>query len=105
MRASLGEDTLRRLIDQVPGESVKLLANIREALGQDDLAKAQGAAHSLKGMAGNCAATAIADLARRIEIDCVTVDEAKKRAESLKDVIARTERWHEKTAREPVASL
>ncbi len=81
------------MLKLVPGESDRLLSEIQWALGKGDLSTARQYAHSLKGMAGNYAATRIAAAAHAFEIEALTLDAARKKTSGLERVIEETQQW------------
>jgi signal transduction histidine kinase/CheY-like chemotaxis protein len=62
-----GVDVLGDLLGLFRGDSLPLLAAMREAVGRGDASGLRQAAHSLKGAASNLGATALADLCARLE--------------------------------------
>ena len=89
----IGKDTLRTLLATLPGECAELLKDLEKALANDDLPVARKVAHSIKGMAANYAATAIADIAREIEMNDLSIEQSKSRTIDLREVVTQTEDW------------
>ncbi len=102
LRSSIGEEVFQKILDLVPGESARLLSDIQWALGKGDLSTARQYVHSLKGMAGNYAATRIAAVAREFECEAQTLDAARKKSASLERVIEETQQWLEDSASGPL---
>ena len=86
------------MLKLVPGESARLLSDIQWALGKGDLTTARQYAHSLKGMAGNYAATRIAAVAREFDFETQSLDAAKEKTAALEQVIVETRQWIEESA-------
>ncbi len=98
LRGAIGYEVFQRMLILVPGESERLLSDIQWALGKGDLTTARQYAHSLKGMAGNYAATRIATVAREFEIEAQTLDAAREKTAGLERAIEETQQWLEKFA-------
>lgn len=97
LRDALGEEDLQALLESVPDETGRLLAEIQDALNGDDLAAARKAAHSLKGLASNFCALRIAAHARDIELEARSIDDARGMVGVLSGAIEDTRVFLEKT--------
>lgn len=86
------------MLKLVPGESARLLSDIQWALGKGDLSTARQYAHSLRGMAGNYAATRIAAVAGEFDFETQTLDAAKEKTTALEQAIEETRHWIEESA-------
>ncbi|MHA1599739.1 MAG: ATP-binding protein, partial [Alphaproteobacteria bacterium] len=93
LRCSLGEQAFQTMLGRVSGESEKLLHDIQRALGAGDLSTARHDAHTLMGMAGNCAAMRIAAVAREFEAEPRTLEAAREKTARLARVIEETQQW------------
>jgi len=93
LRGAIGEEAFEKMLSLVPGESAKLLNDIQRALSADDLPTARRCAHTLMGMASNCAATRIAAIAGELEIEVRTLDMAREKSAKLEQAIEETQRW------------
>jgi CheY-like chemotaxis protein/HPt (histidine-containing phosphotransfer) domain-containing protein len=67
LRVSGNEALFRRLLAQFPDNQGECVARIREALAAGDREAAARHAHTLRGVAGNLGAKALADLSARVE--------------------------------------
>ena len=90
LRDAIGEAKLLAYLADLTGESNQLLRDIQEALAAGEMARAQKAAHDLKGMAGNFCATRIAAIAKEIEIGAPSIEAAERESENLKLAIEQT---------------
>ncbi len=93
LREALGQDDLGQMLQAVPGESERLLNAIQNALTAGDLEAARRFAHSLKGMAGNFAASRIEAVARMIEVKTNSIGTAEAETANLERAIRQTEIW------------
>lgn len=69
------------------------LRKIHYAIGSGDLSAARRYAHTLMGMAGNCAAMRIAVLARELETEARTLEAAREKTARLERAIEDTRQW------------
>jgi CheY-like chemotaxis protein len=90
LRDAIGEAKLNTYLADLTGESNQLLRDIQEALAAGEMARAQKAAHDLKGMAGNFCATRIAAIANEIETGAPSIEAAERESENLKLAIEQT---------------
>ncbi len=93
LRDAMGEEACGKMLGMVPVESEKLLNDIQRALGAGDLSIARRHAHTLKGMASNCAAMRIAAIARELEVEVLTLDVAREKSARLEQAIEETQQW------------
>lgn len=98
LQECIGKETLWQLLNEMPGECTNLMAELEQALDNDNLPEARKIAHSMKGMAANYAATGIAVIAKAIEQDAVTIDDMKKHIGNLENVVLQTRDWIAKSA-------
>jgi CheY-like chemotaxis protein/HPt (histidine-containing phosphotransfer) domain-containing protein len=98
LRVAMGDGFFQKMLNLVPGETEKLLGDIQWALCKGDLATARRHAHSLKGVASNCAATRIAALAHQFQDDMPTLEEARDKIPNLERAIEETQQWLDKSA-------
>ena len=98
LRGAMGHEVFHQMLKLVPGESVRLLSDIQWAMGKGDLSTARQYAHSLRGMAGNYAATRIAAVAREFDFETQTLDAAKEKTTALEQAIEETRQWIEESA-------
>lgn len=89
----IGRDVLWPLLTGMHEQCIELLQELDLALAADDLANVRSLAHNMKGMAASYAAIGIANIARSIEQDDLTVAESKSRTDDLKQVLVRTREW------------
>ncbi len=98
LRGAMGGEVFHQMLKLVPGESARLLSDIQWALGKGDLPTARQYAHSLRGMAGNYAATRIAAVAGEFDFETQTLDAAKEKTTALEQAIEETRHWIEESA-------
>jgi CheY-like chemotaxis protein/HPt (histidine-containing phosphotransfer) domain-containing protein len=97
LRVAMGAEAFGKMLGTVTGESEKLLHDIQRALGVNDLPAARRSAHTLMGMASNCAATRIAAVARELEVEVQTLAAAHEKTVTLKLAIEETRQWLERS--------
>ena len=76
LQANAGADFVVELVDTFAEEAPQVLAEMRAALTTGAADRFRRAAHSLKSNSSTFGATALADMARRLELDGMPVDAA-----------------------------
>ena len=74
LQANAGADFVVELVDTFAEEAPQVLAEMRAALTIGAADRFRRAAHSLKSNSSTFGATALADMARRLELDGMPVD-------------------------------
>jgi HPt (histidine-containing phosphotransfer) domain-containing protein len=89
-RSDLDAEDVQAILDQVPAECGRCIAEIEQAIAQDGLAAARRASHRLKGMAGNLGAARLSRLARGIELDSTSIGDVAARMPRLHTTLGET---------------
>ncbi len=87
LREALGDDNFHALLVGLPDAGSTIIKQIAAAIASGDLGSARRAAHDLKGMAGSFGAVRLADLARAIELEPLTLEEVSDRVTALADAV------------------
>ena len=93
LRASLPIESLANMLAQIPGEGVKSINQIKQAISSGDLEAARRAAHALAGVAGNFAAVKLENSAREIESEARSENEIESRVPGLENALRQTEEY------------
>ncbi len=88
LQETAGADFVKELLDAFQEEAPGMLAELRLALAQGDLLRFRRAAHSLKSNSQAFGATALAGLARQLELGSMPPDAAS--VSELESLYART---------------
>jgi HPt (histidine-containing phosphotransfer) domain-containing protein len=86
----MDKEDVRAILAQVPDETAKSVAALKEAIERSDLTSARRAAHRLKGMASNLGAARLARMARAIELGSQSIDEAAGQMAALQRTVSET---------------
>jgi HPt (histidine-containing phosphotransfer) domain-containing protein len=78
------------MLSEFPSAAAKLLAAIEVALASDNVDLARRAAHILKGCAGTFGAARVVEVAREIELECLSIESMRQRVPVLVDALNQT---------------